>query len=302
MPNNNLDQKLLYYKIAVIILTLVIAVLFFAGRFPRIKNFFTRTTPAPQEEPAPLYSKVMKIIEPLSYSGLQPLLHPDVSLEIDFKKQIWLIRNIHHFDAEGKIILDSNRYGLCGELAAYVAGKIRPLFKENYKIQFARVAESGFFLNPEASHIVVLLTETNPRQPATYIIDPSFHRYGNLEDYDDYLVFETNDFLTFLESKLTDTFYRAGHGTPILIENEHLISLAIEKSEGNFDQDNFTLAILATRRYKYSGRYLLALRNIAGKTELFENKSLAREILTNEEYELLRKRLFQWFEALYSKK
>lgn len=297
---NSLEKKLSLYRSAVIVLTLAIAILFTVDHLAGIKDYFKNLRSAKKGDLPPYYNEVMQITNPLVYSGLQSLVDPAVTLSLDFKNDLWYLKNVHRFDSHGDIILDANRYGLCGELAAYVFRKVQPLFKNNYKISFARVAESGFFLNPEATHVVLLITEQKATYPTTYIIDPSFHRYGNLEDYDDYLIFETTDTLVFLESKLPDVFFKVGHGTPVLIENDFLVSLAIEKSEDRFDKNNFTLALLATQRYKYSGRYLLALRNDSGKTEIFENKPLIKQILNEQEYELLRKQLFKWFEEIYT--
>ncbi len=249
--------------------------------------------------PPPHYEEVTNIIRHLEYSGLQSLLRPEVGLVLDFEQQTWYLQNVHRFNPDGTIILDDNRYGLCGELSAYVFQKIQPIFRnQDYKIEFVKAAEAGYFLGPKASHKVLQVTGNPPTKENTFIIDPSFHKYGNIDNFDDYFFFEKSDTPDFLPNQGKDIFFPVNHGTPILIRNGLLLSMGIEESNGKFDQNNFIISLTATKQYKYSDRYVFAIRLADGKPESFENKVLAQELLTPTEYLTLRTRLIGWFKSI----
>ena len=247
-----------------------------------------------QQQQLPHYNQIMEIIRPLRYSGLQSLLRPEVKIQLNLGENTWTLKNIHRFNQDGTIIIEDKKYGLCGELAAFTSRRIQSLLSDQYHIQFIKAAESGFFLGPKASHIVLQITPQ--KSPNTdFILDPSFQRYDTKENFDDYLFYEQFDELSFLTNKEKDVYFPVGHGTPVLIHNDILVSLGIEKVNNQFDAQNFSIALSMTRRYKFSERYLFALRKNAGKTEWFENKVLIQEAMTPIEYSTLRLRLLQWF-------
>jgi len=111
------------------------------------------------EKGVPYYEEVKKIIEPLRYSGFNALMMPDVKVSIDFTGKQWTLHNIHRFDKNGKVMLSDGRYGICGELAAYVYEKIRLIFPAEYDIKFVSLSESGYFLHPRATHIALAITK-----------------------------------------------------------------------------------------------------------------------------------------------
>jgi hypothetical protein len=246
----------------------------------------------------PFYKEIKKIIAPLQYSGIYDLARPEVMINLDFKKHNWQLANIHRFDDKGKLLLAQGRFGLCGELAAAVYEKIKGLFDDSYLIDYARAAESGYFLYPQSTHIVLRVTRPSFMSQTIYILDPSFQRYGELNEFDDYLFFESMPNIPFVEKKETDESFAVGTATPVFIKSGFLIMLSVEKQNGFFDKDNFSLSLTASRRFKYSGRYLLALRKNNGKDEILENQSLVENILSLDEYEVLRKRMLQWFVKL----
>ena len=109
------------------------------------ENAVSEPQPLPQP---PAAAEIKRIIAPLSYSGLQNLLNADVTVTADFDRQAWTIHNIYRFDEQGRIKLSDNKYGLCGDLAAYVNDKTRPLLGTQFDFFFLHVAESGFSLIP----------------------------------------------------------------------------------------------------------------------------------------------------------
>lgn len=297
---DRLRKEILFYRFTLALL-LVGGVLFylFNGGLLREKAPPNNTIAARKDAP-PFYSQIMELIRPLRYSGFQTLIRPDVELQLDFQKMAWRIHNMHHFDAQGNVLLAESRYGLCGELAASIIDKVKLILGDAYMVRFARVCESGYFLNPQASHIMLIITTREVPGKKTYILDPSFQRYEAEEDAEEYLFFEVNDKLTFVQNRNSDEAFNVEQGTPILIHKDFLISLGVEKSDGNFDKNNFSIVLNATKRYKYSGRCIFALRNNNGKAEFFEDKTLAGEILDQQEYRLLRDKLIRSFDKLYN--
>lgn len=246
------------------------------------------------ERKAPYSEEIKKIIKPLRYSGFYTLLRPEVRISLDFDKKTWRLHNIHRFDKEGNVVLEKGKSGVCGDLAAYVYNKVKPIFGDHYKISFVRAAESGYFLGPQSSHMILEIVKPSIFGQTEYILDPSFRRYGNKENYEEYLFYERAMRLS-LEK---DEVFNISQLTPIVIKKEFLIGLVVDGSGDKFDKDNFTLAITATRRFKYAGRYILALRRRNGQEEMFENKNLRATLLSKGEYDQLRERLSYLFSNL----
>lgn len=246
----------------------------------------------------PFYKEIKRIIAPLQYSGIHDLVRSEVGVRLDFKNSDWQLTNIHRFDDKGRLVLAQGRFGLCGELAAAVYEKIKGLFDGSYIIDYARAAESGYFLYPQSTHIVLRITRPAFMSQKIYILDPSFQRYGEVNEFDDYLFFESMPNIPFVEKKETDERFAVGTATPVFIKSGFLIMLSVEKQNGLFNRDNFALSLTASRRFNYSGRYLLALRKSNGKDEILENQGLVENILSLDEYEVLRKTMLQWFEKI----
>jgi hypothetical protein len=243
----------------------------------------------------PYYEKIMAILDSLEYSGVADLMKPAVDLQIDFAGKIWTLTNIHEFDPQGNILLNHDRYGLCGELAAYTYQKIDPFLKDRYEILFLKAAESGFFLRPRSTHIVLMMVDRSTRE--RYFIDPSFRRYGREADFSDYLFSESADLPTHLKSLTKDVPFPADGETPLLIRKNFLLCLGAESVGGKFDKDNFALALTANKRHAYSGRYVFTLRRQDGKSETFKNAGLLNQLLTPEEIRSLCGKITGWFEA-----
>jgi len=243
----------------------------------------------------PYYEKIMSILNPLEYSGIVDLMKPEVDMKLDFKARTWTLTNLHKFDAQGNIILDHDRYGLCGELAAYVYKKIVPFMKDHFEILFLEASESGFFLRPHSTHILLLLIDKITHEH--YFIDPSFQRYGKEEDFSDYQFFGAVDPLTHLASLKTNVSFGVDLETPLLIRKNFLLCLGAESLEGKFDKDNFELTITANKRHDYSGREIFVLRRRNGKTETFSNEWLLHQLLTHEESQKIFGKMTGWFET-----
>jgi hypothetical protein len=247
---------------------------------------------------APRAREVKKVLEKLRYSGLPALRRPEVSLRVDFPTRRWTLRNMHMFDPSGQALLDGGRFGACGQLAIYAHQRIQPLFDHRYRIRIVLAAESGFFPPPRSTHYVLKISDvSDPFRVRDYILDPAFRRYGPLADFDDYVLYQEVGFLSFVRERGRDETHPVNGGTPLLIRNQSMLGFSVRETEGKLDADNYTLALSLTRKHKYYSRPLLLIQKKDGKTAILEDKSLLKDILSDEDYEALKSRLYQLFQG-----
>ena len=224
------------------------------------------------------------------------MVKPQVGLSVDFKNWTWTLHNIHDYDPQGGIVLEQGRYGLCAELATFVFEKIRPLLDGRYEVEFAMVAESGFFSKSQSNHIVLLLVDKSDRQ--VYLIDPSFHKYGRMKDLTEYQVLNTQDTLSFVKDKSHDVFFSVNQAIPLYIKNDFLLSFSVTSVDGRFDKDNFIFVISAIRRYKFASHDIVLIGWRKKEFEDFEDKTLLDQILTPDEIKVLFDKLKIWIERV----
>ena len=290
---SNLRHRLLLFKI----ITSILIIIIFVGLWYAAKWYYSIGGSISSIEATAPYSKeIKKIIKPLRYSGLPDFMRPEVSISLDFKNKLWYLHNVHSFDSKGNVILTDGCCGLCGELAAYVHNQITPLLGKDYIIETVRAMESGYFLTPQASHMVLSIRARGSKNE--YILDPSFRRYGHIENFEDYLFFDRMELPPFVMKKSSDETFPVGMSTPILIKRGFLLGLTIEEQNGKFDKNNFIISLSANRRYRYAGRYVFAIRKNEGQTEISENKTLISALLRPGEYIQLRERIIELFSRL----
>jgi len=292
-----LRKQLKFCRIIIFFMIGILALLSARHVYSWSLEYFINTPFFIKHTAPPFYDKVKKIIDPLRYSGIPALKESGLSIEIDFDKGKWYLQNIFDFDSEGNIILTNGKYGLCGELSAYVHKKIQPVFDKNrYDVKFAEVAEIGYFVSPSSTHIVLKIIDRF--FGSIFIIDSAFKKYANLNsgEFDNYLFLRELENLDFIKEKNRNRVFPAGIGTPIVIRNEFLIGLIVEKCNNKFDKDNFVMAITATHRDKFAGRYILALRKYEGNPEIIENDLLGNLMLGMEDYKLLKRKIEQLFD------
>jgi len=244
----------------------------------------------------PFYDAIMKIMDPLEYSGFPAMVKPQVSLSVDFKQWTWTLHNIHEYDSQGQVVLEQGRYGLCAELATYLFEKITPMLNGRYDVQFAMVTETGFFSADQSNHIVLLLVDRSDHQ--VYLIDPSFHKYGRMKDFSEYHVLNIQDTLSFIKDKSPDFSFSIDQAIPLYIKNDVLLSFAVTSVDGKFDKDNFIFVISANRRYKFAGRDIVVIGRRNKEFEDFEDKALLTELFTPAEIKVLFDRFKVWFERV----
>ncbi len=260
-------------------------------------------------QPPPYSKEVSEILNRLSYSATGMFTRPEVSITLDFDKKEWTLHNIHRFDENGNLILEDSvvwpgvKTGACGELAAYTYQKIRPLLGADYDVQFVRAAQSGFFLMPDATHIVLeIMPHKIPfgKKPIPYILDPSFKRYGLADEFEDYLFFEKNGDLPFVTQQQTDLTFPVKFNIPMWIHEDYLLSFVVEGANGKFDANNYGIALLATRRNRFMSRYVLALQKQEGATWTLENEPLMKQVLKETQYVRIRKKMHEIFDQINS--
>jgi hypothetical protein len=244
----------------------------------------------------PYYEAVMKVIDPLEYSGVPVMVKPQVKLSIDFGKWQWTLHNVHEYDSQGAITLEQGRFGLCAELATFVFEKIRPLLDIRYEVKFAMVAESDFFSEGQSNHIVLLVIDKFKKE--VYLIDPSFHKYANIKDLKEYQVINIQESLSFVKDKSHDVSFGVDRAIPLYIKDDFLLSFSITSIDGKFDKDNFLFVISANRRNKFAGRDVLVIGRHNKAFEDFEDKALFDQLLTPDETKELFEKLKSWIRQI----
>lgn len=246
--------------------------------------------------PPPYYDAIMKIMEPLQYSGVPVMVKPEVTLKINFNKWIWILRNIHDYDDQGRIILEEGRYGLCAELATYLFERIKPLLDGRYEVKFAKVTEAGFFSTAASNHIVLILLDKSEKQ--IYLIDPSFHKYARMKDLSEYQVLTVQDTLSFIKDKSHDLSFGANQSIPLYIKNDFLLSFSVTSVDAKFDKDNFIFVISANRRYKFAGRDIVVIGRRNKEFEDYEDIAFLNQLLNPNEINILFSKFKIWIGEL----
>ena len=220
------------------------------------------------------------------------MVKPEVSLDIDFGRWMWTLRNIHEYDAQGRIVLEKGRYGLCAELATYMFERVRPILDTRYDLKFAKATESGFFATVESNHIVLVLVDNSTKQ--VYLIDPSFHKYARLKEMGEYHLLSIQDTLSFIKDQSHDVVFGANQAIPLYIKNDYLLSFSVTSVDGKFDGDNFIFVISANRRYKFTGRDIVVIGRHNKEFEDFEDKDVLNGLLSPGEIQVLFDKLKIW--------
>ena len=257
---------------------------------------FAGSPAGPAQKDLPYADTIGGLLRALEYSGFPDMTKASVTLGIDFGKRTWTLRNIHEYDAQGNVILGQGRYGLCAELATYLYEKLKPLLSGRYDLKFAMATEAGFFPTYQSNHIILLMFDQVTRD--AYLIDPSFHKYGRMEDLSDYQVLGVQDTLAFITDKSSDTSFQVDQAMPLLIRDDLLLSFAVTSVDGKFDKDNFLLAVAANQRHKFAGLDIVLVGRHNGRQEGFESKYLLEHVLKPEEIETLYNKLSDWLKQI----
>src|SRR5208283_1074347 len=244
----------------------------------------------------PYYDAVMNIIRPLAYSGFPVMVKPEVNLSVDFTTRTWTLQNIHEYDAQGVVILEQGRYGLCAELATYLYEKLKPILSPRFEVKFAMATESGFFSAENSNHIVLLMVDRATHE--VYLMDPSFHKYGKIKDMPEYHVLDIQDTLGFIKNKSHDVSFFVDQAMPLYVKDDFLLSFAVIAVDGKFNRDNFCFVVSANRRNKFWGRDILAVGRRNGQFEDFEDKDYLQQLLTADQIKILEDKFNSWLKLI----
>lgn len=244
----------------------------------------------------PREQEIRDVIKDLRYSGLPGLLRPEVRLEADFENRRWRLLNIHRFDASGRVLLDEGRYGICGDLAAHTFQEIQPLFDHRYSIRIVNAAESSYFPTGIGTHMVIRIRDiTSPAAPKTYILDPSFRRYGPETEFLDYRFFKDMSYMDLMRKQSEHEERSVGNAMPIFIRKNILLSLLLDDVDGRFDPQNVALAVTATKKHEYASKVIMGARLRNGRMETSGDEALAGELLSDDEAKKIRQRFLTLF-------
>ena len=244
----------------------------------------------------PHLDTIKDIVAPLRFSFVPTLMRPEVRISVDFRNGTWRMHNIRKFDADGAFVLEQGRYGRCPELAYHVYQELIEGLKDNFTIELWRTAESKFFPLMMGEHIVLRLTNTSFLAQNIYIVDPTYHKYGSLDDFDSYYFVGPHHFIPF-KNRNTDETLAVGAGSPILLATKFMISLAVVSADGVFDEENFGIGLYLSRPYKYRSRLMFQVRKKGGETQIGEVDRLTKAMKAKEYYQL-RDRTIQLFERI----
>jgi hypothetical protein len=247
----------------------------------------------------PPYSKeVGEIIKPLKYSYIPTILKSDFRIKVDFNRLSWRVYNIHNYDNRGNIELENGTSGICGDLAVYTYEKIKNIFSSDYRIEIVRVAQSGFFPLIDSTHYALKITEQSLFSGKTYVLDPSLNRYSTLDDFEDYIIFESTALTPLTRDCKTDEIIPVGTNLPILLKDKYILGISIEQLGGKFDPQNISLSLVMTKKYNYAGRFVYYIRNYKGKTEEYENPYLSQKMFSPAEFSTLKEKLRSIFRGI----
>ena len=257
----------------------------------------TNKTVVKNHKPIPQEKAVWKFFSEIEYSTFDVFNDKDVRLAVNFEKQIWLIKGYFKFDSNNNILLNDNS-GACLELAIYAFVELEKDLGRYYRVQFAETLESSTFNNANSRHWVLLLTlKSNGEQ---FILDPSFKRFGRIDDFDDYRI-------TNLYDRVPVEIVKDGHnrlsiadGAPIFIKKGNLIGLIVRPVNKKFDRNNFSLGIYAKKPFKFKGHFIYNIGLKDGAYFEMLNEENAKEFLTSEQLKSLKgllKKLYKDIES-----
>lgn len=299
------QKKLRIYRF----LTFFFAAAAFGLSIPYVMEYAQRESPLrPKmviQKDAPHSELVKNLIRPLRYSGLPDLLRPEVSLKMDFQNKTWSLHDLHRFDAQGNVILNEDKYGVCGDLAAYTYQKIKPYFPgDRYHIEFIQAVESTYFQEGSGGvHIIMRIIDlaagkTGDRYNKVYVLDPALRRYGSPEYFADYKAVDNFKMLEFLKSQRRHQTFKLSRGTPVIINRRAFVSLYVVHEDGKFDPDNFMIMLSATPRYQYAGNMLFGIRKSNGKVTYEEKDYPVADIMKVKDYRKLKERVISLYQRM----
>lgn len=240
---------------------------------------------------------VWKLFEEVSYSSFDVFNDKDVKLAVDFQNEKWLIKNYFKFDERDHIVLNNNS-GACLELVIHAFTELEKDLSKDYHVKFVETIEASTFNNPNSRHWILLLTHKGSGNE--YILDPSFKRFGPIDNFDDYRITQVFDRLP--RSVVADghNHFSIADGAPIFMKKGNLIGLIVRPVNGNFNKENFSLGIYAKKPFKFKGHFIYNIGLVNGQYfEKLDEKN-AKEFLNQEQVKALKALLIKLYNEIES--
>jgi hypothetical protein len=241
----------------------------------------------------PYQEEIQAMLNQIEYSGFEVLKNPEVTLDMDYEKGTWTLHNIHHYDAQGDILLDQGKYGLCAELSTYVYEKLEKVVDlQKYYLRLAMVTEPRFFTTTESNHIVVLINDK--QTDVTYLIDPSYRIYRPLSDLSGYQIIGIEDALTFTKKKTRDVVLKVNQARPLFIRDDLLLSLSVTSVDDQYNKENFLFVVTANKKGKKEGANIMVVGRYKGEMQSYESRQFLEVFLSPSDMAILYQKLTTW--------
>lgn len=218
----------------------------------------------------PNLDAVRAALAPLRYSSLPALESPDAGLTFDAADKTWTLRGLRRYDDSGRVRLADGRSGICSELVARVAPRLRELFPAPaWEIEAVSAVESGFFGSPTGGHFVILIHEIGGRR-RTLLLDPTFARYGPVEAFKNYEMLGPAPEV--LEGRLggEDVVLPLLRSYPLLLTPDAVLNLAAGTVDDRLDAGHHFLAVMVRGKHRYRGEPGFVVRRSGGELEARE--------------------------------
>ena len=287
-----INRKLVFYKR----LSLFFAILFLLPSlylsFLWVKDHYVDLGLIDADGNAPYSKQIQALMDDFEYSGMAPFYDSGAYIDMDFKKQQWILKNAYVVDKNGNLLLRDGKEGLCADLSLYLYNRVLPILDSNYKLEFVDVSESSFFPYPYGQHIALLLTDNRfGFFHEQYILDPSFRIYKRLDLLENYIINETLSFDKLIKRYGKDRISPLTSFTPLFIRGDKMVGMTVVNVNDRYDKDNYMITVASVRRHAYISKRLITAQKLNGKFSLIENRDLALTLFSDDEYELIKESL-----------
>lgn len=268
-------------------------------------SFLASSCAVNNQQNLPEEKKIMQFLSSLDYSALEDIKRDDFYIELNFKYDVWIMRNLFSYDQSGKLVNGISRSGTCAELSQVTHDFIKPLLEENYKISFLKGNEDLFFpggADAEATHYVVKISPKEPdlSNQTEFIIDPSYGIYKPLSKLKGYTFSQEMESIDLFEGNSKDLAMKVGMSYPLLLldDKQLILSLAVKKVDDQYDRNNFALAVFANKKGGKNVDLLFMLMLRGGDTFAYKNEELVEKILSKKNAENILKIFLPLFKKI----
>lgn len=267
--------------------------------------FFFLSASCINEKDFPQEEKIRQFLTSLHYSALDNLKRDNFYIELKFQQGVWIMRNIFLYDQSGKLANKISRSGTCAGLSQLTYDFIKPLLEDDYKISFLKGNEDLFFrggVDAGATHYVINISPKDASLPdqRKFIIDPSYKTYKPLSKLKGYTFSQEMKSIDLFEDNSRDLAMKVGMSYPLLLleDKKWILSLAVKKVDGQYDKNNFALAVFANKKESEVSDLLFTLMLREGEFFAYQNKERVKKILSKKITENLSQIILSLFKKI----